>query len=88
MPKKMRQDLLKFLGCIELNLLQVEIRTAVEEQFADSKFCEFINELFKEDEPMMEITKQQHDSFALLYSECKAPEKFFYAVPVAVALPL
>ena len=45
MPKKKRQDLLKFLECIELNVLQVEIRTAVKEQFADSH-NEFIDELF------------------------------------------
>ena len=35
-PKKKRQDLLKSLRSVELNNLRAEIRTAVEEQFADS----------------------------------------------------
>ena len=66
MPKKKRLDLLKFLECIEPNILQVEIRSAVEEQFADSR-KEFIDDLFKKEEPMMAITRQHRDSFALLY---------------------
>ena len=56
-PQKKRNDLVKSLRCIELNTLQAEICAAVEDQFADSNFCEFITELFKEDEPMLEITR-------------------------------
>ena len=44
---------------------------AVEEQLGDSNFREIIDELFKEDEPMMETVKQHCDSFAVLYGECK-----------------
>ncbi|XP_065907081.1 uncharacterized protein [Dysidea avara] len=47
------------------------MHTAVEELFGDSKFREFINELFEEDEPIMEIARQHRDSFAALYGECK-----------------
>ena len=67
---------MKFLECIELKILQVKIRTAVKEQFVDSH-NEFIDELFKEEEPMMKITRQYRDSFALLYSECKQQTKSF-----------
>jgi len=52
-PKKKRQDLVKFLISTELNTLRSEMRVTVEEQFEDSNFREFIDELFKEDEPMM-----------------------------------
>ena len=41
-PQKKQNDLVKSLGCIELNTLQAEVRAAVEDQFADSNFCEFI----------------------------------------------
>ena len=76
-PQKKQNDLVKSLGCIKLNALQVEIRAAVEDQFADSNFCEFKTELFKEDEPMMEITRQHCDSFALLYGNYKQQKNSF-----------
>ena len=55
--------MLKSVGSIQLNSFQVEVRTTVEEQFADNNFCEFINELFKEEEPIMQIVRQHRDSF-------------------------
>ena len=76
-PKKKRQHLLKSLRSVELNNLRAEIRMAVEEQFADSNLCEFINELFKEEEPMMEIVRQHRDNFVLLYGECKRQKNSF-----------
>ena len=76
-PKKKRQGLLKSLKRVELNNLRAEIRTAVEEQFTDSSLCEFINELFKEEEPMMEIVRQHRENFVLLYGECKRQKNSF-----------
>jgi len=65
-PKKKHQDLVKSLISTELNTLQSEMRAAVEEQFEDSNFREFIDELFKEDKLMNEIAREHHDSFAAL----------------------
>ena len=84
MPKKKPQEMLKSVRSIQLNNFQVKVHTAVEEQFVDSNFCEFINELFKEEEPIMQIIRQ---NFVLLYSECKQ-QKSSLAISVAVALPL
>ena len=77
MPKKKRQEMLKSVGSVQLNSFQVEVRKAVEEQFADSNFCAFISELFKEEEPIMQILRQHRDSFVLLYSECKQQKNSF-----------
>ena len=55
--------MLKSVRSVQLKSFQVEVRTKVEEQFADSNFCEFINELFKEEEPIMQIVRQHQDSF-------------------------
>ena len=71
MPKKKWQEMLRSVKCVQLNSFLVEVCTAVEEQFADSNFCEFINELFKEEEPIMQIIRQHRHNFVLLYSECK-----------------
>jgi len=76
-PKKKRQDLVKHLKAIELSTLRIEMHTAVKEQFGDSQFKEFLDELFKEDEPMLEITSQHRNSFAVLYGECKQQKNAF-----------
>ena len=70
-PKKKRQDLMKYLRAIELSTLRIEMRTAVEEQFGDGQFQQFLDKLFKEDKPVMEIAAQHRESFAFLYGECK-----------------
>ena len=76
-PKKKRQDLVKSLRSTDLNTLRSEMLGAVEEQFGDSDFRDFIDELFKEGEPMMEISRQHRDSFAILYGECKQKKNSF-----------
>ena len=43
----------------------------VEGQFEDSNLRGFIDEIFKEDEPMIEIARKHRDSFAELHVECK-----------------
>ena len=37
-PKKKRQDLMKYLRAVELSTLRIGMRTAVEEQFGDGQF--------------------------------------------------
>ena len=60
---------------------------AVKEQFANSNFFEFINELFGEEEPNMQIIRQHRDSFVLCTVNVST-KIFFYGIVVAVAPPL
>ena len=76
-PKKKHQDLLKHLRAIESNILRIEMRAAVEEQFGEGQYQRFLDELFKQDEPILEIATQHRKSFAVLYGECKQQKNSF-----------
>ena len=58
--KQKCQDLVKSLKSTKLNTLQCEMHATVEEQFEDSNLRGFIDEILKENEPMMKIARQLH----------------------------
>ena len=72
MSKKMREDLSKSLQCLEPKMLVEEMKRDVEEHFGDGHLCGFLEALFENKEPMLEIARHHRDSFVMLYGECKA----------------
>ena len=71
MCKKDRTGLMESLQCLHPKILVKEMQRDVAEHFSDCNLSKFANELFENDEPMLEIARHHREAFVTLYGECK-----------------
>ena len=67
MCKSDHTGLMKSLQCLNLKILVNEMQHDVVEHFADGNLGKFASELFKNDEPMLEIARHHRKIFVTLY---------------------
>ena len=59
------------LQCLHPIILVKEMQRDVAEHFSDCNLSNFANELFENNEPMLEIARHHREAFVTLYGECK-----------------
>ena len=71
MCKKDSTGLMESLQCLYPKILVNEMQRDVAEHFSDCNLSKFANELFENDELMLEIARHHREAFVTLYGECK-----------------